>query len=95
MDRIVLALELAGLCAAEVALPLKVIDARGGVTPYEPIARAGHARRRIMAYGLGESWRPRRRRAVAVPGSAPRRVAASPERIVPPDGEVPLAALTN
>ena len=59
MDRIVLALELAGPRAAEVALPLEVIDERWGVTPYEPIARAGHARRRIMAYGLGESWRPR------------------------------------
>jgi hypothetical protein len=32
---------------------------RGGAPYYEPIARAGHARRRIMAYGLGESWRPR------------------------------------
>jgi hypothetical protein len=58
-DRIALAFELAGLRAAEVALPLKVIDEGGGVTPYEPIARAGHARGRIMAYGLGESWRPR------------------------------------
>ena len=58
-DRIVLALELAGPCAAEVTLALKVIDERWGVTPYEPIAGAGHARRRIMAYGLGESWRPR------------------------------------
>jgi hypothetical protein len=58
-DRIVLALELAGLCAAEVALSLEVIDERRGVTPYEPIAGAGHARGRIMAYGLGESWRPR------------------------------------
>ena len=32
------ALELAGRCAAEVALPLKVIDARWSVTPYESIA---------------------------------------------------------
>jgi hypothetical protein len=59
MDRNLLALELAGPRATEVALPLKVIDARGGVASYEPIAGAGHARRRIMAYGLGESWRPR------------------------------------
>jgi hypothetical protein len=43
----------------EEALALKVIDVGGGVTPYEPIAGAGHARGRIMAYGLGESWRPR------------------------------------
>jgi len=55
-DRIVLALELAGPCAAEVALALKVIDERWGVTPYEPVAGAGHARWRIMACGLGESW---------------------------------------
>jgi hypothetical protein len=39
--RIVLALELAGLRAAKVALPLEVIDERWGVTPYEPIAGAG------------------------------------------------------
>ena len=58
-DRIVLALELAGLRAAKVALPLEVIDERWGVTPYEPIAGACPARGRIMAYGLGESWRPR------------------------------------
>ncbi len=58
-DRIVLALELAGLRAAEVTLALKVIDMGGGITPYEPIARAGHAGGRIMACGLGESWRPR------------------------------------
>jgi len=47
-DRIMLALELASPRAAEVALPLEVIDERWGVTPYEPIARAGHARGRIM-----------------------------------------------
>ncbi len=58
-DRIVLALKLAGLRAAEVTLALKVIDVGVGITPYEPIAGAGHARRRIMAYDLGESWRPR------------------------------------
>ena len=52
-----LALELAGLCAAEVALPLEVIDERRDATRYEPIARAGQVRGRIMAYGLGESWR--------------------------------------
>jgi hypothetical protein len=58
-DRIALALELAGLRAAEVTFALKAIDERRGVTPYEPIAGAGHARGRIMAYGLGGSWRPR------------------------------------
>jgi hypothetical protein len=42
-DRIALALELADLRAAKVALALKVIDVGGGVTPYEPIARTGHA----------------------------------------------------
>jgi len=58
-DRIVLALELAGSRAAEVTFALKVIDVGGSITPYEPIAGAGHARCWIMAYGLGESWRPR------------------------------------
>jgi hypothetical protein len=57
--RIVLAQELAGPRAAEVTFALKVIDARWEVTPYKPITGAGHARGRIMAYGLGESWRPR------------------------------------
>jgi hypothetical protein len=52
-DRVVLALELAGFRAAEIALPLKVIDVGGGVTLYEPVAAAGHARGRIMAGGLG------------------------------------------
>jgi hypothetical protein len=57
--RIVLAQELAGPRAAEVTFALKVIDARWEVTPYKPITGAGHARGRIMADGLGESWRPR------------------------------------
>ena len=51
-DRIMLALELAGPRAAEVTLSLKVIDQQWGVTSYEPIAGTGHARGRIMAYGL-------------------------------------------
>jgi hypothetical protein len=54
-DRIALALELADLRAAEVTLALEVIDVGRDVTPYEPIARAGHASGRSMAYGLGES----------------------------------------
>jgi hypothetical protein len=58
-DRIALAFELAGPRAAKVAFALKVIDARWEVTPYKPITGAGHASGRIMAYGLGESWRPR------------------------------------
>jgi hypothetical protein len=56
---IVLALELAGPRATEVTLALKVIDVGRGVAPYDPIARAGHAGGRNMAYDLGEGWRPR------------------------------------
>ncbi len=58
-DRIALAFELAGPRAAEVTFALKVIDARWEVTPYELIAGACHARRRRLACGLSESWRPR------------------------------------
>ncbi len=56
---LLLALELTGLRAAEVTFALKVIDARWRVTPYEPIAGAGHAWGRRLALGLGASWRPR------------------------------------
>ncbi len=57
--RFLLALKLAGLRAAEITFALKVIDERWEVTPYEFIAGAGHARGRILAFGLGASWRPR------------------------------------